>query len=231
MKKMYLLRIWTNRLLRWIVKDDQRPVIFDIEKTCPQLLELDRNFDTVQSELVPLLEQRDEIPCYHQLDPNQNYISGSTSERWNVFMLHFLEQDFENNRARCPKTCEIIEQIPNLFQCFVSILEPGKSVPAHSGPYLGYLRYHLGIKVPEINPPYLRIMDKKHVWQEGVSILFDDSWDHEVCNESEDDRMVLIVDILRPMPWYGHLLNLLFMQLYGKRYGKNVARRIEGIQY
>jgi aspartyl/asparaginyl beta-hydroxylase (cupin superfamily) len=231
MKKMYLLRIWTNRLLRRIVKGNQRPVIFDIEKTFPQLLELEQNFDAVKRELVPLLRQRDEMPCYHQIDPNQNYISGSTSARWNVFMLCFLGQNFADNRAKCPRTCEILDRIPNLFQSFVSILEPGKSVPAHAGPYLGYLRYHLGVKVPEINPPYMRIRDKKHVWQEGISILFDDSWDHEVYNESEGDRVVLIVDILRPMPWYGHLLNLIFMQLFGKRYGKQVARRVEDVQY
>ena len=218
-------RILTNRVLRRIVKGDRRPVFFDIEQTCPQLLELDRNFDTVQGELAPLLEQRDRMPCYHHIDPNQNYISGSSSRRWNVFMLYFLGQSFEDNRAQCPKTCEILERIPNLFQCFVSILEPGKSVPAHGGPYLGYLRYHLGIKVPEMNPPSIRIRDTKYVWQEGESILFDDSWDHEVYNESGGDRVVLIVDILRPMPWYGHILNLVFVQLYGKRYGKRVARR------
>jgi len=231
MKKMYRLRIWTNRLLGWIVKGNQRPVVFDIEKTCPQLLELDQNFDAIRSELVPLLRQRDEMPCYHHIDPNQNYISGSTSGRWNVFMLFCMGQKFEKNRAKCPKTCEILDRIPNLFQCFVSILEPRKSVPAHGGPYLGYLRYHLGVKVPETNPPCIRIKDKKHVWQEGVSILFDDSWDHEVCNESEGDRVVLIVDILRPMPWYGRFLNRAFTQLYGKRYAKQVARRAEGIQY
>ena len=165
------------------------------------------------------------MPRYHDIDPNQNYISGSTARRWNVFMLYFLGQNFVDNRARCPKTCELLDHIPNLFQCFVSILDPGKSVPAHRGPYLGYLRYHLGIKVPKVNPPSIRIRDKWHVWREGVGILFDDSWEHEVYNTSNDDRVVLIVDVLRPMPWYGHFLNLVFVQLYGKRYGKRVASR------
>ena len=225
MRKSYLLRIWTNRVLGRIVKGDKRPVFFDIEQTCPQLLELERNFEIVQNELARLLEQRDDMPCYHELDPNQDYISRSTDARWNVFMLYFVGQNFEDNRASCPQTCEILDRIPNLFQCFVSILEPGKSVPAHCGPYLGYLRYHLGIKVPASNPPWIRIKEQKHEWQEGVSILFDDTWEHEVCNESTDDRVVLIVDILRPMPWYGHLMNLSFVQLFGKRYGRRVAHR------
>ena len=223
------VRSWTNSVLRRIVKGDQRPVFFDIEETFPQLLELDRNFDTVQGELLPLLGQREEMPRYHEIDPNQNYISGSSSKRWNVFMLYSLGQYFEENRLKCPKTCEILDRIPNLFQSFVSILEPGKSVPAHEGPYLGYLRYHLGIKVPENNPPSIRVRDETHVWQEGVSVLFDDSWDHEVYNESDGDRAVLIVDVFRPMPWYGHLVNRAFTVFFGKRYAKRVARRAKNL--
>ena len=47
----------------------------------------------------------------------------------------------------------LVAGIPNLFQAFFSILEPGKSIPAHEGPYCGYLRYHLGLIVPEESPP------------------------------------------------------------------------------
>ena len=36
-------------------------------------------------------------------------------------------------------------------------------------------------------------------WQEGVPIIFDDSYEHEACNLSEDkERVVLIFDIWHP---------------------------------
>ena len=41
-----------------------------------------------------------------------------------------------------------LRQVPNLLGAFFSILDPGKSIPAHDGPYTGYLRYHLALKVP-----------------------------------------------------------------------------------
>eukprot|EP00965_Chrysotila_dentata_P066874 2214014-Pleurochrysis_carterae.AAC.1 len=36
-------------------------------------------------------------------------------------------------------------------------------------------------------------------WQEGVVTLFDDSFEHEVWNETEMSRLVLIVDVWHPM--------------------------------
>ena len=45
------------------------------------------------------------------------------------------------------------------------------------------------------------------MWKEGESILFDDSWEHEVYNKSNDIRVVLIVDFLRPMPFHLHAIN------------------------
>ena len=217
-------RGWMNRIFMPVVGGAQRPVVFDIEKTFPALLQLDKNFSVIQSELTALLAERDTMPRYHDIDPNQNYISRSTPRRWSVFMLYFLDEDFSTNQARCPRTSEILARIPDLFQCFVSILEAGKSVPAHGGPYLGYLRYHLGIKVPANNPPSIRVKDHTHIWQEGESILFDDSWEHEVFNESNDDRMVLIVDVLRPMPWYASWINRLFTATFAKRYARRVRQ-------
>ncbi len=67
------------------------------------------------------------------------------------------------------------------------------------GPYLGYLRYRLALKVPATDPPSIRIKDRIHTWTERGSVLFDDSWNHEVYNRSPDIRVVLIVDVMRPM--------------------------------
>ena len=47
----------------------------------------------------------------------------------------------------------------------------------------------------------MRVKDQLHTWEEGKSILFDDSWNHEVYNKSDDLRVVLLVDIFRPMPF------------------------------
>ena len=113
-------------------------------------------------------------------------ISATTPKRWNVFLLEIMGHRPAQNRASCPETCRAIEQVPNMIQAFFSILEPGKSVPEHEGPYLGYLRYHLGVRVPVRNPPKLVVNGQDYVWKEGEAVLFDDSWPHSVVNHSEE---------------------------------------------
>ena len=38
-----------------------------------------------------------------------------------------------------------------------------------------------------------------HIWKEGEGILIDDTFEHEVYNDSDGRRVMLIVDIRRPM--------------------------------
>ncbi len=104
-----------------------------------------------------------------------------------------------------------------MLQAFFSILEPGKSIPAHDGPYLGYLRYHLALRVPAQHPPKIRIKDTWYTWKSGESVMFDDSWNHEVVNPSTEFRVVLIVDVMRPMGWLAHATNHLLTRVIGPR--------------
>lgn len=206
------IAIALNNLFRREAGGTQRPAFFDIDRTCPALRVLDRHLGEIQAELAPLLADHARIPRYHDISQTQSYISAERDpeKNWRVFMLKWFGGDgIEPNRARCPRTVELIEQIPNVLQAFFSILDAGKSIPAHDGVYLGYLRYHLALKVPAHNPPSMRVKDQVHTWKVGESILFDDTWDHEVTNRSDDVRVVLIVDVLRPMRWHLHAINWL----------------------
>jgi aspartyl/asparaginyl beta-hydroxylase (cupin superfamily) len=206
----------------------QRPVFFDINATCPKLLELDHNFSVIQSELLTLLAEKSSIPRYHELDRMQHYISAQVDpdRDWKVFYLYAMGEKPDANRARCPQTAALLDKIPGLFQAFFSILDGGKSVPAHCGPYRGYIRYHLGLVVPKENPPSIRIKDQHYTWQEGQSILFDDSWNHEVFNTSASERVVLIVDIRRPMPLMFASLNRFVESVMRLVYGKQILKKL-----
>jgi aspartyl/asparaginyl beta-hydroxylase (cupin superfamily) len=205
-----------------------RPAFFDIDQTYPPLRALDRDYQAIREELLALLPQKGEIPRYHDLDVAQRRISedADPEKSWKVFYLYAMGEKPEANRARCPRTAAALDTIPNLMQAFFSILEKGKSVPAHCGPYRGYLRYHLALVVPEHNPPSLRVRDQHHTWREGESILFDDSWDHEVINHSDGDRVVLIVDVRRPMPAPLDALNQLVIRVMRLVYGKQIIKKL-----
>jgi aspartyl/asparaginyl beta-hydroxylase (cupin superfamily) len=207
---------------------EQRPVMFDIDQTYPALRRLDRAYSDIRSELEEVLKNRDTLPAYHDLDPDQATISNVTPKEWKIFYLWAMGERAEPNATLCPKTSALLASIPNVFQAFFSILEPGKSIPEHEGPYCGYLRYHLGLKVPPDAPPRIRVRDQWYTWQEEQSVLFDDSWNHEVTNESVGERIVLIVDILRPMPLPQTVVNRGVALAARYVYGRKVLRRAAG---
>lgn len=99
-----------------------------------------------------------------------------------MFLLECVGYKIERNRQRCPETGKALEQVPYKVQAFFSILNPGKSVPKHEGHYLGYLRYHLCLRVPKNNPRKIVVNGQDYVWNEGEALMFDDSWPHEVIN-------------------------------------------------
>jgi len=205
-----------------------RPVFFDIDKTYPPFRGLDAAYPEVRAELQALLDDRTEIPRYHDLDRMQNYISNTvaTDKDWKVYYLYAMGEKPAANRARCPRTAAALDRIPDLFQAFFSILDGGKSVPAHYGPYRGYIRYHLGLIVPAENPPSIRVKDQHYTWKEGESVLFDDSWNHEVYNEAKDRRVVLIVDVRRPMPLPLAAVNRVVEAGMRMVYGKQILKKL-----
>jgi aspartyl/asparaginyl beta-hydroxylase (cupin superfamily) len=206
----------------------RRPVFFDISTTRPELLELDRHYQVIRKELLGILPEKRVIPRYHELDQMQYNISAQVDpdKDWKVYPLNIMGAKPEAYCARCPKTMALLEGIPGLFEAFFSILEGGKSIPHHEGPYRGYIRYHLGLIVPEKNPPSIRVKDQVYTWKEGQSVLFDDSWDHEVYNQCEADRVVLIVDIRRPMPQPFDGVNRLVQRIMKAVYGRHILDRL-----
>lgn len=215
------------RVNNWFLRTaggERRPVFFDIDSAYPSLRRVDKAYPGIRREALSLLEQRQSMPRYHETDGSQTCISAATPHDWRVFYLYLMGQRADPNLAVCPATAAVLDDIPGLMSAYFSVLDAGKSVPPHHGPFGGYLRYHLGLVVPANNPPTLRVRDTFHTWREGESVLFDDSHEHEVINESDGPRVVLIVDVERPMPLPQRLANRLATRIARRTYGQPVVR-------
>jgi aspartate beta-hydroxylase len=225
----HVVKSLVNRYFARHVGGDRRPVFHDIATTAPALGEVTRRYPAIRAELDRLLAARLPMPAYHEIDPGEAEISDAGGEgRWTVYLLEVFDHRPADNRRRCPDTCAALAAVPDLIQAFFSILEPGKSVPLHDGPYLGYLRYHLGLRIPADEPPTLRVAGVPYVWKPGEAVLFDDSWPHEVENRSRELRAVLVVDVLRPLPPLPALVNRVMIRLVARQtYGRKLARRVE----
>ncbi len=196
-----LLKI-TARALRtvygcWI----HTPPILDADKYFPEARELEKNWRVIREEAIELLKDIERIPRLHELLKDQARISANDPYYWRLFILRAYGSDQTINQTRCPETTRLIRSIPNITSAAFSLLECGKHIPAHRGPYRGILRYHLALIVPldrTGNPAcVLRLADQRYFWREGDGLLWDDTYEHEVWNNGRGPRVVLLLDVKR----------------------------------
>ena len=172
----------------------------------PWIAKLESHWEEIRDELHEVLDEREKIPYFHKIQEDQTRIAGD--EKWRTYFLYGYGYKSLRNCEQAPRTTELIEQIPGMTTAMFSILAPGKEIPPHRGPYKGVLRYHLGLQVPEKNENCrIRVDDEWRHWEEGKSILFDDTLEHEVKNDTDEERVVLFLDVLRPMPMMWDRIN------------------------
>jgi hypothetical protein len=93
--------------------------------------------------------------------------------------------------------------------CFFSTLQGNSRIKAHTGPMNLRLRIHFPLIVPKItipdascNKPHIpcgiRVGDQIRAWEEGKVLILDDSYEHEVWNDTNDVRVLLLIDIWHP---------------------------------
>lgn len=83
----------------------------------------------------------------------------------------------------------------------VSIFNKKQSTGEHFGPLRVTLRVLYNINDIDNKNVYIKVGDKTHYWQDNKLFIFDDTLQHQSCNESDAMRYCLFVDILRPSPF------------------------------
>lgn len=170
------------------------------ESHFPWLEALKSDWHTMLAEAESVLQQRDRLPAFQDISKEVGYITHD--DQWKTFMLLGYGLRSENNLHHCPATAKALRKIPGLRTAFFSILEPGKQLPPHRGPYNGVLRLHLGLIIPEpAERCWLRVGTERRYWEPGGALIFDDALNHEVHNDTTGVRVVLFVDFLRPCRW------------------------------
>lgn len=174
---------------------------------------LESQWQSIRDELDVILQYTEQLPRFQDISPDQAR-KISQDNLWKTFFLYGYGVKMKQNCDYCPGTTRIIEQIPGLKTAFFSILLPGKHIPEHRGPYKGVLRCHLALKVPEPQEQCgIRVDDEVRHWEAGKTMIFDDSYLHEAWNKTDGIRVVLFLDIVRPMSFPASMFNYLLINL------------------
>jgi len=183
----------------WLLRSSQIPVTPFLDRAdfawAPAL---EAGWRDIRAELDEVLAQRDELPNIQDIVADTVPIS--RDDRWKTFFFSAYGYRSEPNRARCPATAALTDQIPDLVTAFFSILSPGKHIAPHRGPFRGVVRCHLGLKIP--GPPDscgITVNGQTRHWAEGTTMFFDDGYQHWAWNDSDQTRVVLWLDVIRPL--------------------------------
>lgn len=118
---------------------------------------------------------------------------------WRRFYLTWYGRTPASARQHCPRTVEILSQVPGINGAMFAVLPVGGRLMKHRDPYAGSLRYHLGLVTPNDDRCRIWIDGDPYSWRDGEDVLFDETYIHAAENEAESDRIILFVDVARPL--------------------------------
>ena len=190
------------------------------------LRQLAERWEDVAAEVGGLLEQRT-APPMQVVEPGHRRLSRGPG--WRMAVLQIYGQRTKANLGSCPQTDALLAAVPDLTSAMISVMEPGKAIPWHPGIMKGVVRVHLPLQVPD-GDAAIQVGRKVHRWVPGQVVLFDDTVPHRAWNRAGAPRVVLLLDLVRPMPWpWLDAINRRMVAWLGRstRFGNTVARADE----
>lgn len=187
----------------------------------PWAKEVEMQYPLIRKEAEALIFNLTNITNFDSILKNQRALY--QGELWKSYFLVAGGEKVPEHQKQCPHTSEALTKIPGIINAFFSILKPGIHIPSHRGPYAGILRYHLGLVIPE-GELGIKVNGTTYRWKEGEGVFFDDSFEHEAWNKTEGLRIILFVDLVRPLPGSFSMLNNLMINLFKKTKAAREAR-------
>lgn len=182
------------------------------------------NFNALKEEVENILEKTDDgdsLTMTSDTFSGQNKYIGSDIRRengktkaWRVINIKAGDEYSAVAHKYFPSLVRILKGCPQIGTCAVSVLQDGVHIPIHVGYYKGIMRYMIPVVVPkDRDNVFLCVNELKYFWTEGVGVLWDDTYPHKVYNNTDEIRVVIYMDVVRPLSWGLNRLNLFILRL------------------
>lgn len=173
----------------------------------PWMPELESRTNAIKAELQAMLEGCGEefVPYiqYKPGDPVNQWEKLNHSRNWSGFHLYAHGKPVHEHLAQCPRTAEALALVDTVNiaglcpNAMFSALVPGAHIPPHTGETNARLVAHLPLVVPD--GCHFRVGYDWAQWREGKCWVFDDSIEHEARNDSNQLRVILMLDVWNPL--------------------------------
>jgi aspartate beta-hydroxylase len=178
---------------------------------------LEAHFEEIRAEILAL-----EPSSFHR-ETERIERSGD----WDVAFFYERGRRHAEVCDACPVTTagienpETVRTLAGLI--YVSRMRAGTHISPHRGPTNLRVRCHLGITVPD-GDCAIRVGEETRRWVEGQCLVFDDYFEHEAWNHTDQDRIVLIVDLWHPGLSPTEVRLLKGLHRYASTYGRQLGR-------
>jgi hypothetical protein len=170
----------------------------------PWIRELEAAAGAMRSEVEALLSEDGTFAPYLQADATRANRGHPLldNKKWSAFYLWKDGAPVAENAARCPATMKALDAVPlpripdRAPTVLFSLLGPR----THIEPHWGMLNTRLICHIPLIVPDgcRLRVGNHERRVEFGKAILFDDSIEHEAFNDSDETRVILLLEVWNP---------------------------------
>jgi beta-hydroxylase len=169
---------------------------------------LESNWSDIRAELDALSGNGGEILPLARVSPDHQRVA--SDGKWKSFVFEAYGYHVPRNRTLCPRTSELLDQVPGLVLAMFSIMDPGTYVPLHKGVSKALLNGHLGLDVPA-GDCRIEVGGETRGWENGKLLILDDTFPHQVWNNTDERRVVLLMQIRRPVRLMAHMLGSAFL--------------------
>ena len=170
------------------------------DPTVSQVIQhLEQNVDTIRQEY---LDKSATLKSDYEATDHQSLHEGDW-EWYSYLNKGSVQGQFALQFPHTAKVLNELRQQHVLFEgtpfgfCFFSKLHGQSSIQAHTAPMNLRLRIHLPLIVPK-GDCGIRVGPITRPWVTDKAMVLDDSYDHQVWNKTEQERVLLLVDIWHP---------------------------------
>jgi len=197
--------------------------------TFPWVAELLEDLPAIRAEADRIMRHCKAVPPFRDFAPGHERIAPGEDD-WRSFFLWGYGYPIAPNVARCPETARALSKVPGMVSALYSVVSPGAHIRRHRGVTKAIMTLHVCLRAPsEVEKCQMDADGQRVVWSEGCVVVLDDTFPHEVWNDSSERRVNLLVQFRRPLRQPGRLLAALVVWFV--RHSSFVQRARRNLDY
>lgn len=170
----------------------------------PWIKDFEHQTANIQAELravMPHPEGSERVFTSEALE-KENLRGAGAPPSWTGYYFYRHGERRDDNCAACPATAQALDPLPlsrvrgHGPEVLFSVFTPGTHLLPHRGVTNTRVVGHLPLIIPQ--DCALNVGGEVHAWEEGRTVVFDDTYEHEAWNRSASTRVVLIFDLWNP---------------------------------